>query len=406
MKACRLCGAAIEPFIALGPMPAANGFLREEDYPDEYFFELSAAFCDRCAMPQLVEGIAPEMMFHDRYPFFTSSSAWMTGHFRDLATQVMREHLKGPDSFVVEIGSNDGTLLENFVAAGVRHLGVEPSGNVAAAAEEKGVRTLRRFFDEALAREIVRDHGHADVILAANCLCHVPELRALAAGLERLLKPRGLLIFEDPYLGDIVGKTAYDQIYDEHVFYFSVAGVERWLEPHRLVIVDVEPLAAHGGSMRYTVGRRGAWPVGPRVEAQRRAETRMGLHRPRTYAQFRLRVERSRDDLVALLRRLKQLGKRVVGYGATSKSTTVMNYCGITPDLIEFISDTTPLKQGKFSPGMHIPVRPHSEFVSRYPDHAVLFAWNHAAEIMQKESGYRSAGGKWIAYVPEVKVLD
>jgi methylation protein EvaC len=387
-------------------MPLANGFLRSEEFPDEFFFDLSAAFCERCAMPQLVQGVPRERMFNAKYPFFTSSSMRMAAHFGDFAEKVARNCLPERDPLVVEIGSNDGTLLRHFAETGIRHLGVEPSENVAAAAAAKGVRSIHRFFDVEVARDIVRDHGQADAILAANCLCHVHDLNGLATGIECLLKPRGLLIFEDPYLGDIIKNTAYDQIYDEHMYYFSVSGVARWLERHDLEIFDVAPQPVHGGSMRYTVGRRGTWPVSPSVEAWLREEARGGLLRPESYDQFRGRVEDSRDAFTALLNALKRGGKRVAGYGATSKSTTVLNYCGITPDLVEYISDTTPAKQGKFSPGVHIPVRPHSDFLSRYPDHAVLFAWNHATEILAKEGGFRRSGGRWIVYVPEVKVLD
>jgi methylation protein EvaC len=387
-------------------MPLANGFLRSDDFPIEYFFNLGAAFCEQCAMPQLVHGVPRERMFNDSYPFFTASSATMAAHFEKLAAQIARSCLAQPDPFVVEIGSNDGTLLRHIAEAGIRHMGVEPSANVAAIAEKKGVRSICRFFDDDAAREIVRDHGQADAVLAANCFCHIQDLHGLAVGLDRLLKPRGLLVFEDPYLGNIIENTAYDQIYDEHMFYFSVTGVARWLGRHGFEVIDAAPQPVHGGSMRYTVGRHGAWPANASIETWLREEARSGLQLPDTYDRFRGRVEKSRDALVGLLRDLKRNGKRVAGYGATSKSTTVLNYCGITPDLIEFISDTTPLKVGKFSPGAHIPVRPHSEFVSRYPDSAVLFAWNHAAEILPKEGGFRRAGGRWIVYVPEVKVLD
>jgi methylation protein EvaC len=406
MTRCRICATRLEPFISLGRMPIANGFLGAEAFSREFFFDLGAALCGRCAMPQLTQSVPREKVFNERYPFFTSSSARMAAHFERFAWNVMRDRLAASDSFVVEIGSNDGTLLGHFARHGVRHLGVEPSSSVAMAAEGRGVRSLRRFFDEDVAREIARDDGLADVILAANCLSHVDDLHALANGIGLLMKPRGVLIFEDPYLGDILANTAYDQIYDEHIFYFSLEGVARWLGRYELEVVDVERQQVHGGSMRYTVARRGAFPMDPSVSALLGEESRAGLNRPETFERFRGRVEESREALVRLLRGLKRQGRRVAGYGATSKSTTVLNYCGIKPDLVEFISDTTPLKQEKFSPGMHIPVRPHSQFVSRYPDHALLFAWNHAAEIMQKELAFRGAGGKWIGYVPEVRVMD
>jgi methylation protein EvaC len=236
-------------------------------------------------------------------------------------------------------------------------------------------------------------------------MCHIPYLHSVAEGIRLLLKPTGVLIYEDPYLGDIVEKTSYDQIYDEHAFYFSVASVSYLFGAHGMEVVDVAPQSVHGGSMRYVIAHKGSRPVSQAVERQRAKERSLGLHQPSTYKQVSRNIERSRDELMRLLRELKRQGKRVVGYGATSKSTTVTNYCGITPDLVEFISDTTPIKQGKFSPGVHIPVKPYAEFASRYPAYALLFAWNHGEEIMGKEGAFVAAGGKWISYVPKVAVL-
>ena len=211
-------------------------------------------------------------------------------------------------------------------------------------------------------------------------------------------------MFEDPYLGDIVEKTSYDQIYDEHAFYFSLSSISYLFEQHGLEVFDVMPQDVHGGSMRYVIAHKGARTVSPAVTAQRKKEQAIGLQRPETFEQLRRNIEKSRDNLKALLFDLKQQGKRIVGYGATSKSTTVTNYCGITPELVEFISDTTPIKQNKNSPGVHIPVRPYQEFEAKYPDYALLFAWNHAEEIMAKEQKFQGAGGQWIVYVPRVEV--
>jgi methylation protein EvaC len=224
--------------------------------------------------------------------------------------------------------------------------------------------------------------------------------------MKPLLKPNGVIILEDPYLGDIVEKTSYDQIYDEHAFYFSLASISYLFEQYGLEVFDVMPQEVHGGSMRYAIGHRGARPISPAVTAQRKKETAMGLQRGETFEQLRSNIERSRDDLQALLSDLKQQGKRIVGYGATSKSTTVTNFCRITPDLVEFISDTTPIKQNKYSPGVHIPVRPYEEFEAKYPEYALLFAWNHAGEIMAKEQKFQDAGGRWIVYVPRVEVRE
>jgi methylation protein EvaC len=304
------------------------------------------------------------------------------------------------------MGSNDGIMLQNFAAAGIRHLGIEPSKNVAQVAIDKGVNTVTEFFGAELARRIVAEQGQADAFLAANVMCHLPYIHSIVEGIAILLKPDGVVMFEDPYLGDVIEKTSYDQIYDEHTFLFSTGSISHLFSLYGMEIIDVEPQTTHGGSMRYVIARAGARPVSPHVAVQRDKEQEMGLHLPETYNRFRENCERSREQLLALLNDLKSQGKRVIGYGATSKSTTITNYCGITPDLVEFISDTTPIKQGKFSPGAHIPVRPYEAFVQDYPDYALLFAWNHAREIMDKEDAFRAAGGKWIVYVPQVAILD
>ena len=211
-------------------------------------------------------------------------------------------------------------------------------------------------------------------------------------------------MFEDPYLGDIVEKTSYDQIYDEHAFYFSVASVSYLFEEHGMEVVDVMPQNVHGGSMRYVIAHKGAKKVSAAAIEQRAKEEQLGLGLPETFERLRGNIESSRDKLMKVLTDVKKEGKRVVGYAATSKSTTVTNYCRITPDLVEYISDTTPIKQGKYSPGAHIPVKPYDEFSANYPDYALLFGWNHAAEIMAKEQKFMESGGKWIVYVPEVKI--
>ena len=402
MNPCLICQNVIEPFLVFGRMPIANGFLTRDQFADEPFFELAAGFCAKCKMVQLTELVDPDKMFHENYAFFSSTSTRMADHFRKMAEDVKATYL-GLDPFVVEIGSNDGIMLQHFASAGIRHLGVEPSANVAEVARGKGINTICEFFGVDLARRIVVENGQVDAFLGANVMCHIPVIHTVVAGVKLLLKPKGVLIFEDPYLGDIIEKTSYDQIYDEHAFYFSVTSLDYLFAQHDMDIVDIAPQSTHGGSMRYTVAHRGAWPASAAVRSQREKEKDLGLSEVGTYLQFRKNVERSRDELMALLLGLKVEGKRVTAYGATSKSTTVTNYCGITPDLVEFICDTTPIKQGKYSPGAHIPVKPHAAFAARYPDFALLFAWNHAEEIKAKESAFTMAGGKWIVYVPRVE---
>ena len=404
MKKCLICESPVAPFMSFGQMPIANGFLTTAEFSNEYFFELSVVFCERCKMVQLAEQPDRERMFNETYAFFSSTSTRMAAHFRDFAKFVTDNYLKSPDPFVVELGCNDGIMLQNFKNAGVRHLGIEPSANVAQVAIDKGINAVCEFFDEALTSEIISQHGQADAILGANVMCHIPYLHSVVAGMKSLLKPDGVIMFEDPYLGDIVEKTSYDQIYDEHAFYFSLSSVSYLFEQHGLEVFDVIPQSVHGGSMRYAISHKRARTVSPAVTALREREEQMGLQRPETFEQLRRNIEKSRDELKALLSDLKQQGNRIVGYGATSKSTTVTNYCGITPDLVEFISDTTPIKQNKYSPGVHIAVRPYKEFEARYPDYALLFAWNHAEEIMAKEQKFQNAGGQWIVYVPRVEV--
>lgn len=405
MKKCLICESEIKPFMSFGKMPIANGFLAAEQFKDEPFFKLDVAFCESCKMTQLTELVDREKMFHENYAFFSSTSARMGVHFREFAGFVKDNYLPAKDPFVVEIGSNDGIMLRNFKEAGIKHLGIEPSANVAKVAADKGIDTVCEFFDEAAARRIVAKHGKADAFMGANVMCHIPYMHSVLAGVDILLNPKGVVVFEDPYLGDILEKTSYDQIYDEHAFYFSAVSVSAMFERHGFELVDALPQDVHGGSMRYVLARKGARKVSPAVAALLKKEEALGIGRPETYERFKLNVEASRAALVKMLKELKQAGKSVAGYAATSKSTTVFNYCGIGPDLVQYISDTTPIKQGKFSPGAHIPVRPYSEFKAKYPDYALLLGWNHAGEIMANEKDFKKAGGKWIVYVPKVEVL-
>ncbi|MDI6792571.1 MAG: class I SAM-dependent methyltransferase [bacterium] len=406
MKKCLICNTRIDPFISFGKMPLANGFLTQDQFADEYFFELKVAFCPNCGMVQLVEQPDREKMFNKNYPFFSGTSKLMAVHFEEFAEHVKKDYLSSQDPFVVEIGSNDGIMLRHFKKDGISHLGIEPSENVARVAIENGINTICRFFDEDCARRIVQEHGQADAFLGANVMCHIPYLHSVIEGIKILLKPKGIVMFEDPYMGDVIEKMTYDQIYDEHVFLFSVSSIKYLFEQHGLEVIDVEPQETHGGSMRYVIARKGIYLVSKRVSVQLGKEKAMGLDKPETYANFRKNCEDSRDKLMSLLNEVKKQGKRIVGYAATSKSTTIINYCGITTDHIEFISDTTPVKQGKFSPGAHIPVRPYEEFLANYPDYAFLFAYNHAKEIMAKEQKFMESGGKWIVYAPKAKVLE
>lgn len=388
-------------------MPIANGFLPSAQFKDEYFFDLETSFCTDCKMFQLIDQPNPKMMFHQNYAFFSSTSKKMAEHFEKMARHFREQFLSNsPSSFVIELGSNDGIMLRHFAAEGIRHLGVEPSVNVAEIARQKGVNTISEFFGEQTAESIKEGYGQADIISASNVMCHIPNLNSVASGVDLLLKDKGIFVFEDPYLGAMIQKTSYDQVYDEHVYIFSVESVSNAFKDHGLEVFHVEPQMTHGGSMRYYLARPGAHEVRASVGKQLEMERELGLHKVETYRQFAISCEKSKKNLVELLQAIKKENKRVVGYAATSKSTTVLNYCNIGPDLIEYICDTTPLKQDKFSPGMHIPIKSHEEFQRDTPDYTVLFAWNHAEEIFSKEKSFEAHGGKWIVFVPEVEVLE
>ena len=405
MPKCLICEFDFAPFMNFGDMPIANAFSANPNKVDEYTFPMKVGFCNDCKMVQLVEQPDREKMFHENYAFFSSTSNVMKEHFTSFSESVSNLKSLNEKSFVVEIGSNDGIMLQNFIKNKVPCLGIEPSKNVAQVAKDKGIEVITEFFDQMLAEKITKSHQHADVILSANVMCHIPYMHSIYDGLKTLLKNDGVFIFEDPYLGEIIEKTSFDQIYDEHVFLFSALSVSYLANMHELELVDVEPQITHGGSMRYTIAHKGAKSVSKNVTNLIANEKRLGLDKKESYLGFTDSVNAIKDNLLILLKKLKSEGKKVVAYGATSKSTTVINYFGITSDLIECIYDTTPIKHNKFSPGAHIPVLPYEEFRDSDPDYVLLFAWNHAVEIMKKEESFMSQGRKWITYIPQVKVL-
>ncbi len=396
---CRVCSNVINPFISFGKMPIANGFLKKDQFKNEYFFELATAFCDKCFTVQLETQPDPEMMFHDNYAFFSKTSISMQNHFKKYADWVADNYLNINDPFVIELGSNDGILLENFLNKKIRHLGVEPSANVAEVAIKNGVNTEVAFFNTQYANKIKKIHGSANAILAANVMCHIPDLIEIGQASMSLLKDDGVLIFEDPYLGDMINKVTYDQIYDEHVYIFSAISVRNIFEISGFELIDVIPQETHGGSMRYVLCKKGVREISKNVINLINKEKDLELDKFSTYQKFKNDCELSKEKIILKLKKFKKEGKKIVGYGATSKSTTILNYCKIGPELIDFISDTTPIKQNKYSPGMHIPVKPYEEFLTQKPEIAVLFAWNHQKEIENKEKKFIENGGKFISHI-------
>jgi len=403
---CLIDNKKLLPLMTFGRMPIANGFLSKNQFKEEYFFEMEVAFCNHCNMFQLVNQPAPDQMFNENYAFFSGTSKMMANHFEEFANHVLNNYLKGKeDPFVVEIGSNDGIMLKHFAQKRISHLGIEPSANVAQVAMNQGINTIVEFFDKSLAEKIVSEHGQADAYIAANVMCHIPYINSIVEGIKVLLKPDGIVMFEDPYLCDVIEKTTYDQIYDEHTYLFSVHSIQYLFNQFDMEVIDVVPQETHGGSMRYVIAHKGAQPVQEKVYEQLEFEHELGLTEPETFDRFRKNCEKYRSDLMELLNDIRSQGKSIAGYAATSKSTTIINYCGITTVHLDCIYDTTPIKQGKFSPGAHIPIVDHLRFKGNYPDYALLFGYNHEKEIMAKEQEFMDQGGKWITYVPEVKII-
>jgi methylation protein EvaC len=406
-SSCRLSGSPLEVVLDLGRQPLGNGFLMPSDYSHEYFFSLQCGFSEETKLFQLMEQPKRELMFHQDYAFFSGTSQRMKQHFADFAHDVVEKgFVSDTSSFIVELGSNDGIFLGHFAQKGIPHLGVEPSGAVADAAEAQGVRVTRDFFDTALARRIAQEDGQADVIMAANVMCHIPDINELAQGISLLLKDEGVLIFEDPYLGDIVRLTSYDQIYDEHVFLFSALSVQKIFSTVGMELIDVQPQSTHGGSMRYTLAKTNRMVVSPAVHELIERELAQGLDKTQTFLDFASKVKESARALKKEMEDLRGQGKSIVAYGATSKSTTIYNYADIGPNLIDYISDNTPLKQGKFSPGMHIPIFDEDRFRDSPPDYAFLAAWNHEKEVREANRTFEQIGGQWLSHVPEVHFLE
>ena len=405
MKKCLICNNEIFPFISFGQMPIANGFINKDKFNNEFFFHMQVGHCTKCNMVQLLETPERQLMFNENYAFFSGTSVAMKQHFFDFALDVKNKYFTSNEPFVVEIGSNDGIMLQNFKNWGIKHLGIEPSANVAKVAIDKGINTVVEFFDEKLAEKIIKEYGQSDAFIAANVMCHLPYFHSIVAGISKLVKKSGIVIFEEPYIGDVIEKTSYDQIYDEHTFLFSVSSINFIFNEYGMEVVDVKHQQTHGGSMRYYIGHKGVRQLSAEALNQIKIEQELGLNKPETYIRFKENCENSKIELKKLLTELKKSGKRVAGYCATSKSTTILNYSDIGSDLIEYICDNTPIKQDKFSPGKHIPIVPIETFKKEYPDFMVLFAYNHAKEIMEKEKDFTQKGGKWILFVPNIHII-
>ena len=395
---CKITNEKISPFMSFGKMPSANGFLDKEDFNKEFFYEMEVGFSEKISLLQLNEFSNPIKVHNERYPFYTSSSVYMKNHFKEFASWLREKYLKD-GSKLIEVGSNDGTLLENFRNTGVDVIGFEPSKTIAELANNKGVKTLNKFFNIQNLEMIKKFHSSVDIICSVNVIAHIPDLTDVIKSVDKLLSDKGLLIFEEPYLGSMFSKVSYDQIYDEHIFMFSVSSIKKIFDLFDFELIYVLPQNTHGGSMRYIIGRKNKHKKSEIISKFLDEEQSKKLDTIESCLDFKKACELSKKMTINKLNKLKENNKKICGYAATAKSTTVLNYCNIGNNIIDYICDTTKEKIGKFSPGAHIPIVSMEKFYEDMPDVAFLFAWNHKQEIFSKEKRFKENGGSWFSHV-------
>ena len=395
---CKVSGKKILPFMSLGKMPMANGFLDKKDFKKEFFYNLEVGFSNDNYLFQVNEHPKSPKIFNNKYPFYTSKSQYMIKHFKNYFNWAKKKYLNN-DSRIIEIGSNDGTFLENFKNSDLKHCGFEPSKNVANFSEKKGINVINDFFNTNNASELKDFRLKTDFICAANVISHIPNLNNLIQSIDILLSKDGVFVFEEPYLGSMFKKISYDQIYDAHIFMFSLLSVKTIFKRFGFDLIDAIPQITHGGSMRYVIAREKTKSIKPSIRKLINKEIKMDMDKIDSCIKFKKKCELSRKKFKNTLEDLKNKNKTICGYAAAAKSTTVLNYCNVNNDLIDFIADSTDEKIGKYSPGKHIPIVSIDEFRKRKPDIAVLFSWNHKKEILKKEKIFSKNGGKWISHV-------
>ena len=402
---CRSCGGAdLRVILDLGTQPIANALLGEEDLGrPEPKFKLEVAFCPACTLLQVTETVPPDVLYRRDYPYFSSASPALLRHSARHVEALVQKYELGTRSFVVEVASNDGYLLRNFVARGIDCLGIDPADGPAKRANAIGVPTIHDFFGSQCADRLVSEKRLADVVIANNVIAHVDDINDFATGFARLLKPTGIAVFEFAYALDMIEHCEFDTIYHEHLFYHTLHGLTPLFRRHGLYLNDVERLPIHGGSLRLTVSKTPARSA--ELDVLFAHEAALGVDRVSFYNDFAERVRALRRKLASLLVSEKAKGKRIACYGAAAKGATLVNYLDPGRGFFEFVADANPYKQGKFMPGQHIPIRHPDQLVADQPDYVLLLVWNFAGEVLRQQAAYRERGGSFIIPVPEPCVV-
>lgn len=406
LPACRSCGYPdVQMILSLGMMPLANSLLSADRLNEpESLYPLDLVFCPRCSLVQITETVPPDVLFSE-YLYLSSFSETMLKHAKEMAQRLTKSLKLGRQSLVVEVGSNDGYLLQYFLREGIPVLGIEPAANVAKMAEDKGVPTLCEFFGVRSALKLRESGQKADVIIANNVLAHVADLNGVIDAINILLKEDGQTVIEVPYVKDMIDSCEFDTIYHEHLCYFSVTAVNQLLKRHNMLLVEVERIPIHGGSLRLFITHANDSSQGESVRRLLQEEKEWGVYETEFYLGFSQKVEQIRLSLLSLLGSLKQEGARIAAYGAAAKGTVMLNHCRLGCDTIDFVVDLNPYKQGHYIPGVHIPIKAPTELLAQMPEYTLLLAWNLKDEVLKQQSDYIKNGGKFILPLPRVKVL-
>ena len=408
-KNCRFCNSKkITKIIDFGQVGLAGGFLLPNEFSREKKYPQQLYFCEDCYLLQIINEVDSKLLFKD-YFYFSSAIATLRKHFREYAEEVTKEFLLPDKSTVLEIGCNDGILLKPFIELGIdKVIGVDPSSNVISTIKDPNIITINDFLSENLAKSIVEKHGQVDLICANNVFAHINNMHDITSAIKQLLKPNGVFIFEVHYIGSLIDEVQYDMIYHEHIYYYSLITLQKFFANFNLEIFNIKPIPIHGGSMRYYVRNKGKLTdkkISLKILNLQKNEFEKGYDKKSTFLNYAQDVDLTRKNLMGLLKDIKKKNQTIVGYGASGRANTLIQYCNINNKLIDYIIDDAPMKHGYYTPGSHLKIRSRDALEEKLPDYIIIFAWSFFSEIIEKNIEYLNRGVKFIIPLPEVKII-